>query len=100
MLVCKFGTIVYPSLIIQGCYEVQMDIVLLSKWQHTWQCALLLSIIRQGYAQTLSLATQAKRLRQGPGLLALWCIISSSTVFLIPCSTLAEVCQWVTKRDS
>lgn len=90
----------YPSFIIQGYYEVQMDIVLLSKWQRACQCALVLSIIRQGYVQTLSLETQARRLRQGSGLLALQCIISSSTAFLIPCSTLAEVCQWVTKRDS
>ena len=33
------------------------------------------------------------------GPLALRCIISSHVFFLIPSSTLAELCQWVTKRD-
>ena len=33
------------------------------------------------------------------GPLALRCIISSHMFFLIPSSTLAELCQWVTKRD-
>lgn len=45
MLIGILGTIVCPPFIIQGCCEDQMDIILLSKWQHSRQRALVESLL-------------------------------------------------------
>lgn len=67
------GRRVYPLLIVQGRYGDQMDLRLLSKWQHTCQCTLVVSIIRQRLCGvSLSLETPARRPPHRPGLLALW----------------------------
>lgn len=54
----------HPSLIPQGCYEVQVDIIMLSKWQLTCQCALVVSTIRERACAALSWETQARRPHQ------------------------------------
>ena len=45
MLICTLGTVVCPPCIIQGCCEDQVDIMLLSKRQHTCQCTLVVPVL-------------------------------------------------------